>query len=37
MIAVGAATMEDYRWFEVDREPWVAEVEAWFIKSFLSG
>ena len=27
----------DYRWFEVDREPWVAEVETWFMKSFLSG
>ncbi|KAN0121755.1 hypothetical protein V8E51_000081 [Hyaloscypha variabilis] len=30
-------SVEDYRWFEVDREPWVAEVETWFMKSFLSG
>lgn len=30
-------SMTDYRWFEVDREPWVAEVETWFMKSFLSG
>jgi hypothetical protein len=29
--------MADYRWLEVDREPWVAEVETWFMKSFLSG
>lgn len=30
-------SMTDYRWFEVDREPWVAEVETWFMKSFLNG
>jgi hypothetical protein len=36
LIKWGVAT-EDYIWFEVDREPWVAEVETWFMKSFLSG
>ncbi|KAE9374249.1 hypothetical protein N431DRAFT_533029 [Stipitochalara longipes BDJ] len=30
-------SMGDYRWFEVGREQWVAEVETWFMKSSLSG
>jgi len=29
--------LNDYRWFDVDREPWVVEVETWFMKAFLSG
>jgi hypothetical protein len=30
-------SIQDYRSFKVDREPWVAKVETWFIKAFLSG
>jgi hypothetical protein len=30
-------SMTDYSSFEIDREPWVAEVETWFMKAWLSG
>jgi hypothetical protein len=29
--------LDDYRLFDVDKEPWVVEVETWFMKAFLSG
>jgi len=29
--------LADYRLFDVDREPWVVEVETWFMKALLGG
>jgi hypothetical protein len=36
-LAEWGVMLDDYRWFDVNREPWVVEVETWFMKAFLSG